>query len=115
MSRPIRRLNDLLPVLNRGRFVEKCDEHLTHALEHLEGLPDQQGKATLTITLTVAYQEGRIEVVPAVKSKLPEEKGFTGTPFWSVEGGFSVQHPSQTDMFGGPRDAAERQRERDFG
>lgn len=113
MTRPIHRLNDLLPVLNRGRFVEKCDEHLTHMLETLEGLPDQQGKATLTVTITVAFQEGRIEVTPSVKSKLPEEKGFSGTPFWCVEGGFSVQHPSQADMFGGPRDATQRQRERD--
>lgn len=114
MTRPIHQLVDLLPVLNRGKFVEKCNEHLNHMLETLEGLPDSQGKATLTVSLTVAYQEGRIEVTPSVKSKLPEEKGFSGTPFWSVGGGFSVQHPSQADMFAGPRDAAERARDRDF-
>ena len=57
-TRPIRTFTDLLPVLNRGRFVEKCNEHLTHALEHLEALPDEKGVATITLTLTVAYQEG---------------------------------------------------------
>ncbi|MGF3025572.1 hypothetical protein ACQVP2_22440 [Methylobacterium aquaticum] len=106
--KPIRSFTDLIPVLNRGRFSEKLDEHLTRSIEHLEALPDQQGKATITVTLTVAYQEGRIEVVPSVRSKLPEEKGFTGTPFWAVEGGFSVQHPSQSDMFAGPRSVRER-------
>lgn len=106
-TRPIRTFNDLLPVLNRGRFLEKCNEHLSKSLETLEGLPDEKGTATLTITLTVAYQEGRIEVRPAIKSKLPEEKGFASTPFWSVDGGFSVQHPSQADMFSGPRAASE--------
>lgn len=109
-TRPIRTFTDLLPVLNRGRFVEKCNEHLTHALEHLEALPDEKGVATITLTLTVAYQEGRIEVKPAIKSKLPEEKGFAGTPFWGVDGGFSVQHPSQADMFSGPRAASESAR-----
>lgn len=115
MAQPIlRRFTDLIGVLNRGRFVEKCDTHLADAMEKLAGLPDEKGTVTLTVTLTIAYQDGRIEVKPAVKSKLPEEKGFTGTPFWSVDGGFSVQHPSQADMFAGPRDAAERQRDRDF-
>jgi hypothetical protein len=113
--KPIRSFTDLVTVLNRGRFSEKLDEHLTHAVETLEALPDQKGKATITITLTVAYQEGRIEVVPNVKSKLPEDKGFTGTPFWAVEGGFSVQHPSQSDMFAGPRGVNARERDRDAG
>ncbi len=111
----VRRFTDLVGVLNRGRFAEKCDEHLVDLMEKLEALPDQKGKATLTVTVEVAYQEGRIDVRPAVKSKLPEEKGFTATPFWSAGGGFSVQHPSQSDMFAGPRDASERQRERDAG
>lgn len=110
-TKPIRRLTDLVEVLNRGRFAEKCDEHLTHAMEALEGLPDQRGTATITVTLTVAFQEGRIDVKPTVKSKLPEEKGFGATPFWSLNGGFSVQHPSQDDMFAGPRDADSRARE----
>ena len=48
--------------------------------------------------------------VAGVKSKLPEDKAFSETPFWTLDGGLSVQHPSQTDMFAGPRDAAERPR-----
>lgn len=111
-TKPIRSFTELVGVLSRGRFSEKCNEHLTHALETLEALPNQQGKATLTVTLTIAFQEGRVEVIPSVKSKLPEEKGFAGTPFWSMDGGFSVQHPSQTDMFAGPRSAADLARER---
>lgn len=114
MAQPIlRRFTDLVGVLNRGRFVEKLDEHLTHALEKLEGLPDGKGKVTMTVTLDIAYQEGRVEVKPSVKSKLPEDKGFNGTPFWTVDGGFSVQHPGQSDMFSGPRDASVP-RDRDF-
>lgn len=109
-TKPIRSFTDLVGVLNRGRFSEKCDEHLSKAMETLDGLPDAKGTATITVTLTVAYQEGRVDVKPSVKSKLPEEKSFGATPFWSMEGGFSVQHPSQSDMFAGPR-SADRDRE----
>ncbi|MCX5513449.1 hypothetical protein C3941_23640 [Kaistia algarum] len=110
-ARPIRRIADVLGLLNRGRFVEKCDEHLAKAIETLEALPDEKGTATITIEIKVAYQGGRVDIRPAVKLKLPDDKAFTETPFWTAEGGLSVQHPSQTDMF--VRDAAPP-RERDF-
>ncbi len=112
MKRTIRKFDELIGLLSRGRFAEKCDEHLTHALETLEALPGEKGVATLTVTLTFNYESGRIDIKPVVKSKLPEEKGFSGTPFWTYEGGLSVQHPSQLDIFSGPRDAADRDRDR---
>ncbi|MBB4042044.1 hypothetical protein GGR34_003729 [Microvirga flocculans] len=112
-TRPIRKFDTLLGTVNRGRFAEKCDEHLTTALETLEALPNEKGTATITVTVTLTYDSGRIDVKPAVKSKLPEEKAFSPTPFWAFEGGLSVQHPSQMDMFGGPRVAADQDRDRD--
>lgn len=108
MSRTIHSFTDMLALLSRGKFVEKCDEHLQNAISTLEALPDESGKVTITMTVDVIYLSGRVDIRPAIKSKLPEEKGFNGTPFWSLEGGLSVQHPSQADMFAGPRDAAER-------
>jgi hypothetical protein len=108
--RTIHRFTDLIGLLNRGHFVEKCDEHLQKTIAHLESLPDRKGTATITITLTCDFMDGQTNVTPAVKSKLPEEKGgFNATPFWSHDGGFSTQHPSQFDMF--PRTAASRERE----
>jgi len=103
----------MIGLLNRGRFEEKLDEHLNTSIQTLEALPGEKGTATITLTITLNYESGRLDVKPAVKSKLPEEKAFSGTPFWSYEGGLSVQHPSQIDMFAGPRDAAERTRDRD--
>ncbi len=111
--RPIRRFVEMIGLLNRGRFEEKLDEHLNTSIQTLEALPGEKGTATLTITVTINYESGRLDIKPAVKSKLPEEKAFSGTPFWSYEGALSVQHPSQIDMFAGPRDAAERNRDRD--
>ena len=107
MSRPIRRFIDMIGMLNRGNFADKCDEHLAEAIRTLEDLPGGKGTATLTLTITVNCDSGRLDIKPAVKSKLPEEKAFGATPFWAVDGALSVQHPSQADMFG-PRDADER-------
>ncbi len=103
-TRVIRNVLETMGLLSRGKFSEKCDEHFRKAVEELELLPGEKGTATITITLTLNFESGRLDLKPAVKSKLPEEKGFTGTPFWCVDGGLSVQHPSQHDMFG-PRDA----------
>lgn len=109
--KPIHSLADMLPILNRGKFSEKCDEHLAKALETLEALPSERGTATLTLNIVIAYDGGRVDIRPAIKSKLPEDKAFGETPFWTVDHGLSVQHPSQLDMAFGPRDAAQRSRE----
>lgn len=105
---PIRRFIGMLEMLNRGRFIEKCDEHLVEAIRMLEALPNERGRAAITLSINIAFESGRIEIVPQVKSKLPEDKAFPGTPFWTHDGALSVQHPSQTDMFAGPRPARDR-------
>lgn len=109
-ARTIHRFADMLGLLNRGRFIEKVDEHLVAAIEALEALPGEKGKAKLTIEVDIIFESGRVDIKPSVKSKLPEDKAFSETPFWTLDGGLSVQHPSQSDMFAGPRDAAERPR-----
>lgn len=105
MSQPtIRRFTDMLGLLDRGRFAQARDEALAEALTTLEELPSEQGKATITVQVAIAYQNGRLDLTPSVKSKLPEGKGFGATPFWAYEGALSIQHPSQLDMFGGGKD-----------
>ncbi|MCW1839473.1 hypothetical protein [Prosthecomicrobium hirschii] len=97
----IRRAMDLLPLLTRGRFIERLDEAIGEAVESLE--QRDKGSATLTITLTFTQVGDRLDIKPAVKSKLPEAEPLTATPFWTIDGKLSVQHPSQVDMFAGPR------------
>lgn len=108
----IRSFTQLVGLLSKGRFSERLDEELQAAIASLEGASDGKGKATLTVAIEIAYQDGRIDVKPTVKAKLPEEKAFGTTPFWTHEGALSVQHPSQIDMFGGPRVADDRARDR---
>lgn len=113
-ARPIRSVTDVLGLISRGRFAERLDEELEKCITALESLPEEKGTASIEITLTLNYQSGRLDIRPKVNGKPPKEKAFSDTPFWVVDGALSVQHPSQIDMFAGPRDAAER-REREAG
>ncbi len=98
-ARPIRRLSELLGLLDRGNFDRACDEALSEAIAHLESLPKEQGTAKITIELTIAFDSGRVDIQPVLKSKLPEGQAFGRTPMWVSDGALSTQHPNQTDMF----------------
>ena len=111
-ARPIRSVTEILGLLSRGRFAERLDEELEKCISALENLPEEKGSASIDITLTLNFQSGRLDIRPKVNGKLPKEKAFSDTPFWTLDGALSVQHPSQIDMFAGPRDATER-RERE--
>ena len=69
-TKPIRSFTDLVGVLSRGRFSEKCDQHLTDAMQALDALPDGKGKVTLTVTLDIALsgRPGRREAVGQVEA-----------------------------------------------
>lgn len=111
-ARPIRSVTEILGLLSRGRFSERLDEELEKCITALENLPEEKGSASIEITLQLNFQSGRLDIRPKVNGKLPKEKAFSDTPFWTLDGALSVQHPSQIDMFAGPRDAtAPRERE----
>jgi len=109
-TRIIRSVFQALGLSNRGRFEEKANAEMQRLIEALQEHPEEKAKGSLTLTIDFVKLGDRIDMKPSVKAKLPEEKGFTSTPFWVVEGGLSVQHPSQSDMFGGPSEVSERRR-----
>lgn len=98
-ARPIRKFTEMLGLLDRGNFERACDEALADAFGALEALPKEQGTAKITVEITVAYDSGRIDIQPVIKSKLPEGQAFGRTPFWMLDGALSTQHPNQSDMF----------------
>ena len=105
-ARPIRRVSELLGLLDRGNFERACDEALSDALQTLEALPKESGTASLSIELKITYDRGRVDIQPLLKSKLPEGQAFGRTPMWVSGGALSTQHPNQTDMFVREADAA---------
>ena len=111
MARIIRKIVEAVGLMHRGRFEEKCDAEFGRLLEALEQHPEDKASGTLTITITVTKLGDRLDLTPKVEAKLPKDKPFSGATFWPLEGGLSVEHPSQADMFG-PRET--RRREADF-
>ena len=86
-------------------------DHPVHSLlKYFGDLLPSQALAFVSAALTVINSPrdvGRIK--PAVSAKLPEPEAMTATPFWPMDGALSVQHPSQADMFAGPRTLADRE------
>jgi hypothetical protein len=103
--RLIRSFAETLGLLDRGAFVSKCNNALTEAIENLEGQPSEKGKATITVTLDLTYDKGMLQVLPSLKSKLPEAERSAATIFWAHEGALSTQHPSQIDLEESIRDS----------
>lgn len=99
MSRVMRSFREMLGLLSRGDFSAKLDEELANAVEALEAMPADKGKAEITIKVVLNYELGRIDVDPSVKVKLPETAKFMRTPFWTHDGALSIEHPNQIDMF----------------
>lgn len=98
-SRLIRRFSEILGLLDRGQFEAKCSEAVAEAIESLKGQPGEKGKATVTVSLEIAFDQGLVNIKPSLKSKLPEARTFASTVLWATEdGALSAQHPSQVDL-----------------
>ncbi len=108
MSRVIRDFRTVLDIVARGRLTEKADSQLVSLLEAMEASLDETAKGQLQVTLSFQRIGEKIDISGAVKMTPPPEKKLPPSTLFVVEGGLSVQHPSQTDMFSGPRDAADR-------
>lgn len=97
-GRLIRRFTELLGLCDRGQFEQDCNVALSEAIETLQAQAGAKGKAKLTVELELAFDKGMLQITPALKSKLPESKGYGGTVLWAHEGALSTQHPSQMDI-----------------
>ncbi|RUM97895.1 hypothetical protein EET67_09760 [Pseudaminobacter arsenicus] len=99
MSRVLRTFREMLGLLSRGDFSNHCDKLLTEAIDALEECPADKCKAEITVKITLDYELGRVDIKAEAKSKLPETVKFMKTPFWTIDGMLSVEHPNQIDMF----------------
>ena len=95
-------------LLNRGRFVERVNAEVSKLLESLEGMPDATGAGSLTLAFKFQSIGGEIKLSATVKSSLPQLPALSPTTFWLIDGELSVDHPTQRDLFEGPRVAVAR-------
>lgn len=102
-ARLVRRFSEVVSLIDRGKLETACNEAMREALTALSERPDQKGKATIKLELEVSLQGELTQIKPKLTVKLPEGGAFAPLVVWQHEGALSLQHPSQIDMFGGPR------------
>lgn len=95
----MRTFRQMLGTLSRGDFDRKLNEQVSEIITCLEDLPQEKGKAELTIKLVFNFELGRIDIDPSSRVKLPDNAKYMKTPFWIHDGELSTQHPNQIDMF----------------
>lgn len=102
--RLVRRFSEVVGLIDRGRFENSLNDALREAVEAIRAQPGEKGKATIDISIEIAAQGEMMQVKPKLKVKLPEGEAFSPLVLWDYEGAFSLQHPSQLDIFQ-PREA----------
>lgn len=105
--RVIRNFLQAIGIMHRGRVEEKLNTELARLIEAVENHPEEKASGTIVLTVTVTKLADRLDIKPKVETKLPKDKDFPSATFWPLEGGLSLEHPSQTDMFA-PREVRER-------
>jgi hypothetical protein len=107
--RLVRSYTDIIGLIDRGKLLQSANEAIREALETLENQPSEKGKATITLALEFTFEKGMVQVKPKLTAKLPEGETFSPLVVWTHEGALSLEHPSQIDLFRGPRAAPAEQ------
>lgn len=106
----IRDAQTIIGALENGEVAAELSTTITGALKQLKEMcgnrPKAKAKGTVTLTLHLDVEQSSVTVEAEISQKLPKKP--RGSSFYWVtdEGELSTEHPQQTDMFSGPRDAA---------
>lgn len=110
----IRDAQTIIGMLEGGELAQALSGDITETLSKLKDLSDAQGrkakiKGKVTLTLDFEVEAGSVTVQAGIDTKVP--KAPRGSSFYWItdDGSLSTEHPQQTDMFAGPRAAADRQ------
>ena len=102
----VKTFQEFLHHIDGGKLHEEITEYLGKISTQIQEHVDRYGgepKASLKLSFKFKLKKGVVEIDADCDCKLPKAPP-AGTMMWPVEGGFSVNHPRQVEMFG-PRDA----------
>lgn len=108
----IRDSQTIIGALEGGEAAAELSREITETLAKLKELagsrPKNKVKGSVTLKLDIEVEAGTATITANIESKRP--KPIRGSSFYWVldDGSLSTEHPQQTDMFAGPRDAGER-------
>lgn len=103
----IREADVLVGVLEQGELKADLSAKIAEVLRELYAMSDDAPKATfkgsLTLKLKFSVQNNMVTINNDISTVVPKRPRRTDV-FWVTEdGALSTEHPSQRDMFGGPR------------
>lgn len=106
----IRDAQTIIGMLEHGDLAAQLSTDITDTLAKLRDLADLAGKKSkvkgkVTLSLDFEVSEGAVTVTAGIETKTP--KAPRGSSFYWIteDGALSTEHPQQTDMFAGPREA----------
>lgn len=109
----IRDAQTIIGMLEGGELAAALGAEITETLAKLKDIagnrPKNKVKGSVTLKLGFEVEQGSVEISCDIDSKRP--KPARGSSFYWItdDGALSTEHPQQTDMFAGPRDADRRQ------
>jgi hypothetical protein len=110
----IRDAQIIIGMLEGGELANQLSADITETLTKLKDLGEVMGrkskvKGKVTLALEFEMENGAVTVTAGIETKVP--KAPRGTSFYWVtdDGSLSTEHPQQTDMFAGPREARQRE------
>ncbi|TIL54353.1 hypothetical protein [Mesorhizobium sp.] len=109
----IRDAQTIIGMLEGGEVAAAMSTEITETLAKLKELsgdrPKTKIKGHVSLKINVEVEAGTATITCEIDSKRP--KPARGSSFYWVldDGSLSTEHPQQTDMFAGPRAAADRQ------
>lgn len=108
----IRDAQTIIGMLEGGEVAAAFGTELTDTLAKLKercgNRPKGKIKGSVTLKINLEVEGSTVTIDADIDSKVP--KPARGSSFYWVtdDGSLSTEHPQQTDMFAGPRDAADR-------
>lgn len=108
----IRDAQTIIGMLEGGEVAVAMSTEITETLAKLKELsgdrPKTKVKGNVSLKINLEVEAGAVTITCDIDSKRP--KPVRGASFYWVtdDGSLSTEHPQQTEMFGGPRPAAER-------
>lgn len=108
----IRDAATLLGMLDHGDISTNLSDEIRDTLAAMEAHRAGRKKTSVTgsVTLKIKFknEDGGVVIDADIESKRPKKVRGSTYLFVDSEGVLSTEHPQQTDMFNGPRDASTR-------
>lgn len=107
----IRDSQTIIAMLEGGEVAAALSTEITQTLEQLKALagdrPKGKTKGSVTLKLNLEVEGGAVTITADIDSKRP--KPVRGASFYWVmdDGSLSTEHPQQTNMFSGLKEARE--------